>query len=227
MSNLQKSARRRLGSALAPRLIGALTLSLGLTLSACGGMPTNRGMESLKQPVVERKNYTLDLAGGPGGLALSEQRRLSGWFEAMDLRYGDRVSVDDPSGSYAAREAVASLVGRHGLLVSDEAPITAGAVQLGAIRVVVSRSTASVPGCPDWSAKSDVNLNNALYPNYGCAVNSNMAAMVADPEHLLKGAGGSGETVVMSSSKAIDSYRKGKPTGEKGLKQNTTDGGDK
>lgn len=202
----------------------AVTLSLGLALSACGGMPTNRGLESLKQPVVERNNYTLDLAGGPGGLSLPEQRRLAGWFETMDLRYGDRISVDDPGGSYGARDAVAALAARHGLLVSDTAPITVGSVQPGTVRVVVSRSSASVPGCPDWSAKSDVGLNNATHPNYGCAVNSNMAAMVADPEHLLKGANGSGETVVMSSSKAIDSYRKGKPTGEKGLKQNDTGG---
>jgi len=217
MSIFTKRARRPLTVAVA--------LSLGLALSACGGMPTNRGLESLKQPVVERNNYTLDLAGGPGGLSLPEQRRLAGWFETMELRYGDRISVDDPGGGYAARDAVAALAARHGLLVSDNAPVTAGNVQPGTIRVVVSRSTASVPGCPDWSAKSDVGLNNATHPNYGCAVNSNMAAMVADPEHLLKGANGSGETVVMSSSKAIDSYRAAKPTGEKGLKQNTTGGG--
>jgi pilus assembly protein CpaD len=36
-------------------------------------------------------------------------------------------------------------------------------------------------------------------------VNSNLAAMVANPEHLLKGAEGDSETVVMSSNKAIDS----------------------
>ena len=120
---------------------------------------------------------------------------------------------------------MAALAARHGLLVSDDAPVTAGTIAPGAARVVVSRSTATVPGCPDWSTKSDTNLNNATYSNYGCATNSNMAAMVADPEHLLHGATGTGETVVMSSSKAISSYREQKPTGEKGLKQNSTEGG--
>ena len=89
----------------------------------------------------------------------------------------------------------------------------------------MTRSTAQVPGCPDWSAKSDANLRNATSSNFGCASNANLAAMVADPEHLLKGANGAGRTVVMSGNKAIDSYREAKPTGESGLKQNSTQGG--
>ncbi|HYD07682.1 MAG TPA: CpaD family pilus assembly lipoprotein, partial [Reyranella sp.] len=132
---------------------------------------------------------------------------------------------DDPSGSEATREAVAALAARHGLLVNDDAPVTEGAIAPGTARVVVSRASATVPGCPDWSAKSDVNLNNATHSNYGCATNSNLAAMVADPEHLLHGATGTGETVVMSSSKAISSYREQKPTGEKGLKESQTSEG--
>lgn len=196
-----------------------LTLSLGLAL---GGCATNRGLDSLNQPVVSRTNYTLDVWGGPGGINLPEQRRLAGWFEAMDLRYGDRVSIDDSSGSSVNRDTIAAIAGRYGLLVSDLAPVTGGAVPAGMIRVVVSRSVASVPDCPNWSAKSNTNLNNATDPNYGCAINSNIAAMVANPEHLLHGAQGTGETVVLTSSKAIDTYREAKPTGSGGLKQTST-----
>ena len=206
--------------ALAP----ALTLAACVSLSGCA---TNRGLESLNQPVVSRTNYTLDVASYGGGVPLAEQRRLAGWFETLDLRYGDRISVDDPGADGASREAVAAIAARYGLLVGEDAPVTTGQIAPGTVRVVVSRSSATVPNCPNWSAKSDTNLNNATYPNYGCAVNSNLASMVADPEHLLHGAKGSGETVVMSSSKAIDSYREAKPTGEKGLKQNSTESGGK
>ena len=204
--------------ALAP----ALTLTLAVGLSGCA---TNRGLESLNQPVVSRANYTLDVASYGGGLPLPEQRRLAGWFDTLDLRYGDRIAVDDPGASGATREAVAAIAARYGLLVGEDAPVTTGQIAPGTVRIVVSRSSATVPNCPNWSAKSDTNLNNATYPNYGCAVNSNLASMVADPEHLLHGAKGTGETVVMSASKAIDSYRVAPPTGEKGLKQNTTEGG--
>lgn len=203
----------------------ALALSMGTLLAGCGGMAQNTQLESVHQPVVSRTNYALDVATNPGGLSLPESRRLAGWFEAMDLRYGDRISIDDPLSSGATRAAVEAVAGRFGLLVSDTAPVTPGAVNPGTVRVVVTRSSATVPGCPDWSAKSDTNFKNATSSNYGCASNANLAAMVADPEHLLKGANGTGRTVVMSSNKAIDSYREAKPTGEGGLKSNSTQSG--
>jgi len=203
----------------------ALALSLGFALSACGGMPTNKSLYSTKQPVVERTNYTFDVRSGQGGLDISEQQRLAEWFETMELGYGDRVSIEDPMASDATREAVAKLAGRHGILVDETAPVTSGYVQPGQTRVVITRSVASVPGCPDWSAKSDMNFNNATSPGYGCATNSNLAAMVANPEDLLKGQEGTGETVIMSSSKAIDSYRNQQPTGTGGLAEGATGGG--
>ena len=210
----------------APRALGAaLTFSLGLALAGCGGMPSNRSLESVHQPVIERTNYTLDLTTGPGGLSLPEQRRLAGWFDAMDLRYGDRISIDDPLSSSATRSAVEAVAGRSGMLVGDSAPVTAGAISAGSVRVIITRSSAHVPGCPDWSAKSDTNFGNGASSNYGCAINGNVAAMVADPEHLIHGAASTGRTVVMSSTKAIDSYREAKPTGEKGLKADSTQKG--
>jgi len=204
------------------KLAGALALSLGLMLGACGGMPTNRGLESLRQPVVERTNFTLDVQTGSGGLPITEQQRLSGWFETMDLRYGDRVSIDDPMMSRATHDAIAKLAGRHGILVSKGSPVTTGYVEPGNARVVITRSTASVPGCPDWSEKSESNFNNATRSGYGCAINSNLAAMVANPEDLISGQRGTGETTVTTSNKAITSYRGQAPTGENGLKQAAT-----
>lgn len=210
-----------------PRAAGAaLALGLGLALAGCGGMPGNRTVESIHQPVVQRVDYTLDVTTGPGGLTYTEQSRLAGWFEAMDLRYGDRVSLDDPLQSGATRGAVEGLVARYGLLLGPDAPVTPGYVNAGTVRVVVSRTKATVPGCPDWSANSDVNLGNATSSNYGCATNGNLAAMVANPEHLIKGDAARGDTVVMSSTKAIDAYRNAATTGQAGLKESSTKGGD-
>ena len=195
----------------------AIALSLGFGLSACGDTPNNRSLNSVKQPVVERSNYALDLAAGAGGLTVPEQQRLAEWFETMNVRYGDRVSIDGTVASDAVREDVAAIAARHGLLLSEGAPVTNGYVDPGMVRVVVTRTRAYVPGCPDWTDRMASNLDNSTSDGFGCAVNSNLAAMVADPEHLLHGAEGSSETVVMSSTKAIQTYRAADPTGKAGL----------
>lgn len=200
------------------KLAGSLAVSLSLVLGACGGMPSdNRSLYSARQPVVERTNFTMDVNTTSDGLPVSEQQRVAGWFEAMGLGYGDRISIDDPTASLAVKEDLDALAGRHGLLVAEGSPVTAGYVNPGQARIVVTRSTASVPGCPDWSANNEANELNATYPGYGCGVNGNLAAMVANPEDLIAGQTGTGETVVTTSTKAIQSYREQAPTGAGGL----------
>ena len=199
------------------KLTGAIALSLGAGLAGCTGMADNASLYSVKQPVVERTNFTLDVDTTRSGLSISEQSRLNGWFETMDLRYGDRISIEDPGSNPAVAEAVNELAGRYGLIVSGAAPTTAGILQPGQARIVITRSSASVPGCPDWSAQSDSNYNSALSSNYGCGVNSNLAAMVANPEDLLQGQAGNSETVIITSNRAIGAYRDAEPTGAQGL----------
>jgi pilus assembly protein CpaD len=195
-----------------------------MTLSACGGAPTNRYLDSLKQPVVERTSMALEVDSAYDGLPISEQQRIDGWFDAMNLRYGDRLAVSDPTGNPAVFEAVEKLAARRGLLVNTDGALADGTITRGRARIVVTRSSANVPNCPDWSAKSAINYNNATYPNFGCSINGNLAAMMANPEDLIQGQQGTGETVVLTSTKAIDSYREQKPTGTNGLKESPTQG---
>lgn len=209
-----------------PRLQGAaraavLAAVLSLPLAACNGASAdaNRGLESIRQPVVQRTSLVFDVSTLPGGgLAVSEQRRLAGWLEALDLGYGDRLSLDDPTESSQTRGSVEQVAGRFGTLLADIAPVTEGDIAPGTARVVVSRTEASVPGCPDWSAKVDNKLNNATSPGYGCAINGNMAIMVANKEDLVRGVKGASTTLVQSNAKAIQAYRDQPPTGAGGLK---------
>lgn len=198
-------------------------IALALALPACGTV--NRGLESVHQPVVQRTDYVIDLASSGDRLAPGESERLEGWFRSIDLSYGDRVSVDDPSGGYGARADVDGLLSRRGMSVLRNAPVTPGAIQPGSVRVVVSRATASVPGCPDWSRPAAPEFVGSTRSNYGCANNAALAAMVADPTDLIQGreAGTALDTAV--SSKAIRVYRDTVPTGTRGLKAETNKGG--
>ena len=179
-----------------------------------------RGVETVNVPVVSRADYAFDAAAPSGGLDASEAARLDAWFRSLDLGYGDAIYLDGPYAS-SARSDVARVAGRYGLLVSDGAPVTQGSIPSGAVRIVVSRTRASVPGCPDWSRPANPNFNNQTMSNFGCAVNANYAAMVADPNDLVQGREG-GTTDLTTGARAVQSYRSATPSGEKGLQDIST-----
>ncbi len=170
-----------------------LIASLAGLLSACGtvgGVGTNSSLYSTNQPVVARTNFAIDVnTDGYNGLPASESNRVSEWFEALNLGFGDRISVDfgDNGDNGAVKQEVTNLASQHGMVVVDTAPVTPGNVARGTARIVVTRSEASVPNCPNWSKHTESNYNSSNDPNYGCGVNSNLAAMVADPEDLVRG----------------------------------------
>lgn len=163
--------------------------AIGLAVASCSGTMDNRTMYSVHQPVVSRATYVIDLNASGGGLPTSERARLNEWMGALGAGYGDRVAIDYGStyGDGAIRAAVTSVAAQYDAQYLDTAPVTQGAVIPGTVRVVLTRSAASVPNCPDWSKKSEANYNGGNHSNYGCAINSNLAAMVADPEDLVRG----------------------------------------
>lgn len=192
-----------------------LVLVAASAISACSHTPNDlpaRGLASVNVPVVQRSDYAVDLAAPGGSLLPGEAQRLNGWFQGLGLGYGDAIYVD---GAYAeaARSEVAQVAGRYGLLVNGGAPVTPGTLADGTVRVVVSRNRATVPNCPNWSAPAQPNYNNLSMSNFGCAVNTNLAAMIADPQDLVRGREGTGVLDAQTSNKALSTYRSAAPTG--------------
>lgn len=183
--------------------------SLALAIAGCGSIGDNASLYSANQPVVERTNYAIDVNLDSSGVSNIEKKRLTEWFNALQLGYGDRVAIDFGNGfpSAAAEQDVADLAARRGMLVTKNAPVTQGNVTPGTARVVVTRSTASVPNCGGWKGSgTDANYNSHTHKNYGCATNSNLAAMIADPEDLVRGKEADSDDN-NSGSAAINAYR--------------------
>lgn len=180
-----------------------------------------RGLAAVNVPVVQRTDYAFDVAPSGSGLAASEKARLDAWFAGLGLGYGDRVYVTADA-SPSTRADVAQVVARYGMLLSAGAPVVEGAAPAGMARVVVSRTRASVPGCPNWSQPAQPNFANRTMSNFGCAVNGNMASMIADPQDLVWGREGGSYGDAATSARAIRSYRNATPTGEKGLQEINT-----
>jgi len=205
-----------------------LIIALGSALAGCNTTAhtdvPSAGLAPVNVPVVTSTDYVFDAAAPGGTLAPGEGDRLNGWFQGLGLGYGDAVYVE---GAYvpAARAQVAGVAGRYGMLVTAGEPVTAGAVQPGSVRVVVTRRRAGVPGCPNWSRPSQPEINNLQTSNFGCAVNSNLAAMVANPEDLLHGREAAPVVDARTAVRAVDMYRSRVPSGSGDLKEVDSKGG--
>ena len=200
----------------------AILLAAAMLTGCAGYTPhdlPDRGVASVNVPVLTRADFVFDAAAPDGSLAPGEAERLNAWFAGLDLGYGDSIYVDGP---YGARSDVALVAGNYGLLVSPSAPVTGGPIGPGNARVIVSRMRASVPYCPNWSVPAQPSSDNRAMSTFGCAVNSNLAAMVANPQDLVYGREGTGVGDSMTASKAIGSYRRAEPTGTKGLQDIST-----
>jgi pilus assembly protein CpaD len=199
-----------------------ILFALASSLAACNtpDLP-DKGVAAINVPVVTSADYVFDAAAPDGGLAPGELDRLNGWFQGLGVGYGDTIYVD---GSYAdaARGQVSAVLAQYGMAVSAGAPVTPGMVQPGSVRVIVSRRRAVVPGCPNWSLPSNPNYDNRNMSNFGCGVNSNLAAMIANPEDLVHGREAAGTGDVNAASRAILFYRSTPPSGTKGLQDINT-----
>jgi pilus assembly protein CpaD len=204
-----------------------LIIALGSALAGCQTAPGHdnpaRGFAAVNVPVVTSADYVFDATAPGGALATGEGERLNGWFQGLGLGYGDTVYVDG-NGS-TARAQVGVIAGRYGMFVTPGAPITAGMVQPASVRVIVARRRAVVPGCPNWSVASQPDWDNKTMSNYGCAVNSNLAAMIANPEDLVHGREGASTTDTVTAARAIEMYRATPPSGTKGLMDVSPKGG--
>ncbi len=211
--------RRRIAAPLGLALLGAL--------GACG--PVNRGVETVHQPIVSRADYAMDVGTGGGGLAAGEAQRLDGWFASLRLGYGDTITLDDPApdGHPGSRDAVATVAAHYGLLLGNDTPVTPGDVPAGDVRVVVSRASARVDRCPDWDRASQPEFASSASSNFGCAVNTNLAAMIANPQDLVRGQTPSGNSTTDAAvtAKAINQWRIADPTGKQPLKEVSTTAG--
>ena len=208
----------------------AALVAIALGLSACGP-ETNRltpvsnpSLYSVNQPVVQRTDFVLDVAASGGGVPASEKDRLADWFESLRVGYGDRVYIDQAGyGDAQSRADVAQVAADYGLLLSEGAPLSVGSAAPGMVRVIVSRTDASVPGCPIWVDET-VGAPERTSTNFGCATNSNLASMIADPNDLVRGQTGGDLRDTVQGSKAVKLYRDRTPTGSGGLKSEKTGG---
>jgi pilus assembly protein CpaD len=166
-----------------------------VALGSCTSTPDrNPGMMmadgAANHPITVEPSYqSLKLAWSPAeGLTQADNARFDAFVAAYRDHGNGSIAVSAPA-SPMAQGAVQYFAGRiNAMGISrDKILVAAHDVADGDMRVEVNfvSYVASTEKCGDWSDDLSFTLTNSTPKNFGCSVQQNLAAMVADPRDLL------------------------------------------
>jgi pilus assembly protein CpaD len=198
------------------------SLLAALAAGSCA-TPYNTSDGPMEDPVVNHpiqvepsyRSLKLSFSAPNAGLMPDDSQHFDD-FVADFIQHGNgSISVTVPSGrdasatiAYFGERMATAGVPRDRILVGTR-DVAGGdmRVELGYISY-----QASTAPCGDWSASVTYTASNHPTANFGCAVQHNIAAQVADPRDLMApqplGSGDAARRAVV-----YDNYKNGKPTG--------------
>ena len=205
----------------------ALPLTVALTLGACSAPGMIDPYENTYVSQVHWETYPIEVGKGTmrmqvpttsAHLSPAQQEAVIRFAQQARGTEASQVVVSRPTGG-AHASAVAGQVAH--LLASEGIPprtIVSATYQGGPTAPVVvsfARHFASSPECGDWSQPVNETGYNEAYPNFGCAQQHNIAALVADPRDI-NVPRTSTPPDAMRRSKVITDYRTPKDTATSG-----------
>ena len=153
--------------------------------------------DSIRTPVHASDNYPITVRKGPqvlevaannGSLSPRQINAVRGFIHQAMQAGVTPLTVERPSGGgNSARVAseIASLMVNEGVARTGVDFRVYKAGSMAPVRVSFISTYASTKKCGDWSTDLSDTSENTAYPNLGCAVQTNLAAMVADPDTLV------------------------------------------
>jgi len=185
-----------------PALTVLAVLVMAAATAGCWTSPRFQSPFALSNPserhpiAVREGEAVLDLAVYPGssGLNPSQKAKVANFLRAYQSQSTERLLVRAPSGGAnetAARRAYDQIrramygAGLNGRAVVLE-PYDATGNPTAPLRLSYLQFVAAPPDCPDWSENIARDPQNMPWPNKGCATQRNLAAMVANPEDLVR-----------------------------------------
>jgi pilus assembly protein CpaD len=168
-------------------------------------------------PITVEPHYRelkMQFMGGPDGITAADAAKFDAFLADYRIHGNGSLGISVGNGAPAneavtffAERAAATGISRDKILVSTHD------VSNGDYRVDVSyiSYSASADSCGDWSENEAFSADNQTPKNFGCAVQHNIAAMVADPRDLL-GPTRSGDVDTARRGTVLDAYEKGQIT---------------
>ena len=160
------------------------------------------------------RDLKVQYTGGGDGMSGDDAIKFDAFLADYRAHGNGSLGISVPNGApshtaitFFAERAAATGISRDKILVSTHD------VANGDFRVDVSyiSYTAHTDACGDWSQNLAFVEENQTAPNFGCSVQHNIAAMVADPRDLVSPRGFDTADGKRAAT-IIDSYEQGKPT---------------
>jgi pilus assembly protein CpaD len=198
-----------------------LSLVAILMASSCAGPNDgpNPGFEDglRNHPIAVEPSYqSIKVAYSPAdqGLSTSDAARFNAFVNDYRVHGSGSIAISAPSGMnatvaiafFAERINAMGISRDHILVSSHDAPSGDTQVELNYVAY-----RAHTDACGDWSEDLSMTLENDTPKNFGCAVQQNIAAQVADPRDLL-GPRGMDDGDGRRRQTVINNYDQGKPT---------------
>lgn len=160
------------------------------------------------------RELKLQFMGGPDGMTAADAAKFDAFLADYRIHGNGSLGISVGNGAPAneaitffAERAAATGISRDKILVSTHD------VSNGDYRVDISyiSYSASADSCGDWSENEAFSADNQTPKNFGCAVQHNIAAMVADPRDLL-GPTRRGDIDTARRGAVLDAYERGQVT---------------
>jgi pilus assembly protein CpaD len=163
---------------------------------------------------VEPSFRDLKVAFAGGDISAEDAGKFDAFLADYRIHGNGSLGISVPSGApsraaitFFAERAAATGISRDKILVTTHDAAS------GDARVDVSyiAYTARTQACGDWSENESYTLDNRTPKNFGCSIQQNIAAMVADPRDLL-GPGAMGPVDTPRRALVMEHYEKGEVT---------------
>lgn len=172
-------------------------MSIALPLSLTGCSQDVASINDVHVPAMTHERFPIKVQEIPEKLTLRTDRgRLSAEDKENVAQYARHALKNLPpeiSVSYPSGSAKAKTVAREVTHILSSEGVDQNAIRMtyydgssDVVSLVYMRQTAVTEQCGDWSRNLANDSDNELYPNFGCAAQKNLAAMVAKPEDFQK-----------------------------------------
>lgn len=195
-----------------------------LAMTACASAPQPEKTAKAPPPILPTEQYPLradaqtddvSLRVNQSGLSENQRRALdrlatrASWIDGEPVNL-DIVTGGSPSAVGAGRTVRAYLLGHN--VSDDDVSVSSRREQPDdVVTIHVTTYSAHLYGCNKTWENLTATRDNTPFKNFGCAVNSNLAAQIADPRDIDSPAP-TAPTDAARKSVIFDKYRKGEKT---------------